>query len=1124
MLTPKPSSRASATAPAAPDEGAQLAATRERNRQLQFLTEHFPEGVVYQYTVTAEGRKMLTYLGRGAERIFGERPAEMPTDVAWLTARIVPEDEPGMAEDGERSRIDLAPFNHDVRIRAADGAERWVSFRTQPRELSDGSVVWDGVVLDVTEQRGAEESVRRRVAFLEALNQTTLELLGRRNVSELLHALADRAAALLNSPHAEISLLEGDELVVRAFSKGREYLAGDRVRRGESALSWRAIESRQPVIVERYADQPDSRQVYRSHGVHAAAVFPIVRGTECVGVLGLAREKPGRPFTRDDRQEGVLLAQMAALVLHNAAIHEDAVRETAASTLALRESEERFRGVFDKSPLVIALLSVPEGLILEVNPAAEAAFGYTRAEAVGRTSVELGLWVDLALRGRYLEKLRHEGSVSALEAEMRRKNGETFTVLYSGSLVTIAGQPFSLNLLQDITARKQSEAARDHSLALTRATLESTADGILVVNADGRIETYNRNFAEMWRLEAEDVRHAGSPIRDLPPAPGSKNPWHVPGEERLLRTILEQLVEPERFLVSVRDLYSRSEHVVFDELLCKDGRIFERYSRPQLIGGQPAGRVWSFRDITERRRAEAALRESEEGFRTLADVSPVGIFRTDPAGSTTFVNRRWCEISGLPPGQALGNGWMSVLHPDDHARVAANWAEAVRLGESSNAEYRFLRADGSIRWLVGQSRAHRHPDGSVAGYVGTITDVTDLKRAEEEREKIEAQLRQSRKMESLGTLAGGIAHDFNNILNGMFGFVDLARLELPAGHPANEWLDRIASSSQRARELVRQILTFSRKTAIARVPQRLHGVVSEALRLLRSTLPTMIELESRVSIDAPPVLADSTQIHQVIINLCTNAWHALPERGGKIVVTLEPWTVTSEQAAAHPDLLPGPSVRLTVSDNGSGMDAATLDHIFEPFFTTKDTGAGTGLGLAVVHGIVKAHGGSVLVRSAVGQGSTFELYFPAAPLAAEPAKPAALPEVPRGHGERVLVVDDDAVSGFAIEKLVESLGYVVTRSMQPEEALERFTAHPRDFDLVVSDLAMPGMNGEELIGHLLQVRPDIPIVVVSGYVENARQRILDQGLARAVMRKPVSREELARTLAQALAGDAPRAT
>jgi CheY-like chemotaxis protein len=212
----------------------------------------------------------------------------------------------------------------------------------------------------------------------------------------------------------------------------------------------------------------------------------------------------------------------------------------------------------------------------------------------------------------------------------------------------------------------------------------------------------------------------------------------------------------------------------------------------------------------------------------------------------------------------------------------------------------------------------------------------------------------------------------------------------------------------------------------------------------------------------------------------------------------------------------GPGARLSVKDNGSGMDAPTLDHIFEPFFTTKDTGKGTGLGLAVVHGIVKSHDGAILVQSAAGRGSTFEIYFPA--VEAEPPAPAVAPAaIPRGHGERILVVDDDAVSGFALEKIVESLGYQVTRCSRPEEALARFAAVPSSYDLVVSDYAMPGMNGEELIGRLAQIRPELPVIMASGFLENARQRIIEQGIARAVLSKPVKRDELAREIAAGLA-------
>jgi PAS domain S-box-containing protein len=1067
---------------------------RGRVRELELLVENFPEGALYQYAISPNGRRRLMHLGRSAERIFGELPPELPIDIGWLSARIHPDDEPHIAAAGDRSHRELSPFKHEVRIRARDGTERWVSIRSQPRAEPDGTIVWDGAIIDVTERRRAEDAARRQAAFLATLNETTLELLGRRNVPELLGTLVDRASALLKSPHAEISLLEGDELVVRAYSRGRDYLAGDRVRRGESALSWRAIDTHQPVVVAHYAEHGESREVYRQRGIEAAAVFPILRGGHCAGVLGVARHAPSQPFTEEDIREGTLLAQMAALVLHNAAIYEDAVRAAESRTAALRESEQRFRGVFDKSPIMIGVVSLPDGRMVELNEAVLATFGFTREEAIGKTTLELGIWVDPGQRERYLARVASEGHVSGFEADMRRKNGEIITVVHSASILTLGGRTYSLSSLQDITARKQSEAARDRTLALMRATLESTADGILVVNAEGRIETYNRNFAEMWDLAADYTPDGAA-------------------EDHALRTILAQLDSPERFLASVRDVYSGSEDEFFDVLTCRDGRVLERFSRPQLLGSRVVGRVWSFRDITNSRRAEAALRQSEERFRVLAEVSPVGIFSTDPEGRTVFVNNRWCEIAGLSAAEAMGEGWQRALHPDDRQSVADNWSQAVRLGESSAAEFRFVRPDGSVSWLVGQSRAQRHADGTLAGYVGTVTDVTHLKRAEEERKRFEAQQRQSRKMESLGTLAGGIAHDFNNILTGTFGFVELARETLPPDHPAAAWLDRIGISSQRARDLVRQILTFSRKTEGARLPQRVHGVVTEALKLLRTTLPPMVTLESSVSPLAPPVRADATQIHQVVINLCTNAWHALPARGGRIAVVLEPWFVTAEEARQHPDLRAGPCARLTVADNGVGMDAHTLEHIFEPFFTTKETGAGTGLGLAVVHGIVTSHEGAILVRSAPDAGSTFEVYLPAIEEPA-PTAPVFTPDAPRGQGERVLVVDDDAVSGFAIEKMIEMLGYAVKRHTRPEEALAEFSAAPDRYDLVVSDLAMPGMNGAELIQHLMRIRADLPVIVVTGFIETERQRMLEQAAARAVLHKPVSRDELARAVAQ----------
>ncbi len=393
-------------------------------------------------------------------------------------------------------------------------------------------------------------------------------------------------------------------------------------------------------------------------------------------------------------------------------------------------------------------------------------------------------------------------------------------------------------------------------------------------------------------------------------------------------------------------------------------------------------------------------------------------------------------------------------------------------------------------------------------------------RAETERAQLEDSLRQSQRLESLGTLAGGIAHDFNNILTGIFGFIELTDEQLPPGSPAHDWLAQTLASCHRARELVRQILTFSRHNETERTPTQLTTVVGEALRLMRSTLPAMVELTSRLDPGCPPVLADATQIHQIMVNLCTNAWHALPSRGGHIAVVLEPCDVTPELARAHATLRAGPAVRLKVSDNGSGMDAATAARIFEPFFTTKPTGQGTGLGLAVVHGIVGSHQGAIIVQSEPGRGTVFEIYFPA--LVATPVA-AAAPRVagpPRGRGQQLLVVDDDAAGGFAIEHTLRALGYRPTRFENSREALAFFTAAPAGWDMVIVDLAMPGLGGDDLAAQILALRPTLPVLVITGFIDSRQQTALLKSGVRDVIHKPCTQSELATAVARHLGDSA----
>jgi nitrogen-specific signal transduction histidine kinase/ActR/RegA family two-component response regulator len=356
--------------------------------------------------------------------------------------------------------------------------------------------------------------------------------------------------------------------------------------------------------------------------------------------------------------------------------------------------------------------------------------------------------------------------------------------------------------------------------------------------------------------------------------------------------------------------------------------------------------------------------------------------------------------------------------------------------------------------------------------VGVVQDVT-------EQRELEAQLRHAQRMDAMGQLAGGIAHDFNNLLSAILGNAQLAQLQAPGSPEMRESLGAILAAGRRARDLVQQILAFSRRQEQKRVPMQLHMVVREALGLLRASLPAAVEFRSNIAV-AAPVLANASEIHQVTMNLCTNAWHALPGGTGVIQVELADCEVGEELAGQHPDLRAGRHVRLTVSDNGCGMDAATLQRIFEPFFTTKPQGEGTGLGLAVVHGIVKSHEGAIIVSSQPGRGTTFALYFPV--FAGELAEPPPAPEtIPRGQGQRILLVDDEEVLARMGKAALERLGYQATAQTNPLEALALLASDPAAFDLVITDLNMPGLSGTELARRLTALRPGLRLVLTTGY-------------------------------------------
>jgi PAS domain S-box-containing protein len=522
-------------------------------------------------------------------------------------------------------------------------------------------------------------------------------------------------------------------------------------------------------------------------------------------------------------------------------------------------------------------------------------------------------------------------------------------------------------------------------------------------------------------------------------------------------------------------------------------------------------------DDTERKRADDALRFSEERFRSAMEHSPIGMAIASLEGRWIEVNPALCRIVGYTREEMLTRDFQSLTHPDD-LEVTLEYARQMlaREIETYQMEKRYLHKDGHVVWGQLNVSLLWDSDGKPRHFVSQIQDISGRKLAEEARKSLEIQLHQAQKMESLGTLAGGIAHDFNNILGAILGNVELAGLDAGAHPVIQESLVAIGKAAHRARDLVRQILAFSRQQTPELRPVKLTTVVGEATRLLRATLPATLEIRTHVDTRCPHIQADPTQLHQIIMNLGINAWHAMVDGMGAIDISIKNLEVDVALSATHADLKPGPYLCLSVADNGKGMDKATLGRIFDPFFTTKAPGEGTGLGLAVAHGIMKSHFGAIRVESQPGKGTTFFLYFPvrkvtveAVTLEAVEATPA---EVSAGEGQHIVYVDDEAPLVRLVTILLKQLGYRVSGFTNAVEALAAFRAEPGQFSLLITDLSMPGMSGLEMASEVHRLRPELRTVVVSGYVTD---ELLKQARACGVseiIQKPYTFQEMSESI------------
>jgi PAS domain S-box-containing protein len=618
-----------------------------------------------------------------------------------------------------------------------------------------------------------------------------------------------------------------------------------------------------------------------------------------------------------------------------------------------------------------------------------------------------------------------------------------------------------------------------------RVIIENTGAGYFLVDLDGYFQSVNASWLRMHGYTSADEiigQHFSS--------------TQVETDLHKAQMLVESLLSGEKITA---DEFSRK---------CKDGSVgYQSFSaNPVVKEGKIVGLEGFLIDITEHKLAENALRESEEKYRKLVTTAPYGIQLTDTEGKILFSNPAHHKIQGYADGELIGKYIWDLMSDEDRKQKAQSYYQKI-IQEQPNPKVYFSRdktkdgreIDIQINWdYIYDSK------GEIEGIISIISDITHQMRLEEE-------IRKAQRMESIGNLAGGIAHDFNNILASIIGFTELALDKIPKDTIIEDSLQEVYSAGKRAKELVKQILAFARQSDEKRSPIQPSSVAKEVLKFIRSTIPTSIEIRQDIESDAW-IMGNTTQIHQVLMNLCTNAAHVMDEFGGVLEVSMK--DLFFDKGDSLVDMRQGDYIEIKVSDTGAGIAPEIINSIFEPYFTTKGPGEGTGMGLAMVQGVIESYGGKISVISQLGKGTTFTIYLPIT--GKRKAIREYLPEQLPSGTERILFVDDELPIAKMGSKILETLGYSVTTRTSSIEALELFRVKHEAFDLVVTDMTMPNMTGDELAIELIKIRPNIPVILCTGYSKKISDEMVSEIGIKAFAYKPMVKAELAKTVRRVL--------
>jgi PAS domain S-box-containing protein len=793
--------------------------------------------------------------------------------------------------------------------------------------------------------------------------------------------------------------------------------------------------------------------------------------------------------------DGSAVWVLANIILHEEPSNPQVVQATVIDITERKRVEEElllFRTLIDRSNDAIEVIDPESGRFLDVNQTACLAHGYTRDEYLTLSVRDVAPTADPAAWSRNLEVLRRRGSRLHVGLH-RRKDGSTFPVEVNITYVRL-NRDYIVAVVRDITERRRAEEELKRTADLLRAVADETTDAVFVKDRTGKYLLFNAAAARFVGKSVADV--LGRDDTEVFDPDGARR--LMERDQRIMESGQAETAEEVVIAAGIR-------------------RVFQSTKAPYRDGaGNVIGLVGISRDITDRKRAEQAVRQSEERLRQAVRVSNLGIFDHDHVTDTAYWSPEERAIHGweLDRAPSLAE-FVAMLHPEDRERIAAAIRRAHDpAGDGTfDVEQRIIRPDGEVRWLVTRSQTYFEGEGDArhpVRTVGAVLDATEWKR-------LEQQFRQAQKMEAVGQLAGGVAHDFNNLLTVINGLSELALHRLHHDDPSRDLIAEVLRAGERAAGLIRQLMAFSRNQVLQ--PQVLD--INVLLGELSKMLLRLIGEDVGLRLDAAPALGlvkvDPGQFEQAVINLAVNARDAMPQ-GGRLTIETRNADVDEAYARQHPDVRPGRYVLVAVSDTGHGMDSATRARIFEPFFTTKGLGRGTGLGLAMVYGFVKQTGGHIEVESTVGRGTTFKVYLPCTDEAIPGGRSSQdLVTMPGGAETILLVEDQDAVRSYARHVLLAG-GYTVLEARDGEDALAVARQGQDPIHLLVTDVVMPRMSGRQLADLLTRERPEMRVLLMSGHADEDTTR---GGVAAdgAFLQKPFNPAGLARKVREVLDGE-----